>query len=148
MRASTACARRCTSSTSGWSLAIERTRAITRLCPVMRSRLEAQSRSMRLAWSSEADIFPVARIFDRRVWAAPSDAPTCGSELTSERERQVDRVFGRVAWALIVSLASPDFCKAQLLVEPERRRVAGGNFQIEPACFGLPGRPAEGFDQA
>lgn len=68
--------------------------------------------------------------------------------MNSQRKRQVDRVFGRVAWALIVALASPDFCKAQLLVEPERRRVAGRNFQIQTARFGLPGRPAEGFDQA
>src|SRR6185437_13303883 len=44
---STACARRCSSSTSGWSWASESTRAMTRRCSVMRMPFSTQSVSMR-----------------------------------------------------------------------------------------------------
>src|SRR5215470_7045718 len=114
----------------------------------MRSRLLAQSRSIRLACSSSAAMSSqrLAVVTVSPYRRHPTDRPPAGHRHL-EGERQVDGVLGSLASALVVTLAAPALLEPKPLVEQERRRIVHGYFEIQPMRVGLLRSAGQSLDQ-
>src|SRR5579862_3118388 len=112
MCGSTAWARRCSSSTSGWSWASDSTRAITRRCSVMRMPFSIQSFSMRS---------------DTGLSRIPSKIGLSGGDVKVEAHDQGVHISFRAA--VVVGLAQARPRETQALVEADGGGIVDSDFQ-------------------
>src|SRR6185369_11132539 len=114
---STATQRRYSSSTSGWSSASARTRAMTRRCSVMRMPVAAQRASIPETWSSDDDFNAVMGL--SYTGAASSATARMLRQVASHQKRI--QMFP--AGLSIITLAASDHGKSGLLIKTPCRPV-------------------------
>src|ERR1700761_780335 len=112
MCGSTAWARRCSSSTSGWSCASDSTRAMTRRCSVIRMPFSTQSFSMR------SDTGPLLFLQPR--------IGLSGARVKVEAHHQ--GVLEAGGAQVVVGLAQAALAEAEQGVEPDRRLIVDRHF--------------------
>src|SRR5262245_52959355 len=138
MPGSIAEARRCSSSTSGWSWLVETTRAITRRCSVMRMPFSTQSFSIRSIVSSNA------------ASNTPSRRALSTGDNSHDRARQRaahDNGVNRAALAAVIGMAAAGLLVAELGVKRARGGVGFGHFEMHGRGAAHQGGDAGGGDE-